>query len=300
MPATAEQVEQARILIEQQAASRERAVTAAIALAVANTRSFNDWYSTASITAWALRLALAMEAIQRNLARQTDAFLARQATLMTGRTVRPVGAIDVATLRQGITHPGAYGRVADQFRYQQSRIDAGAKLAIEAGGTVERAVAPDLQPAIEAAVERAAAVAETDTQLVVREQARQFMTRQSEAVPEQRRLIGYRRIVHPELSAGGSCGMCIVASTRLYKRDDLMPIHTHCNCLPMPIYAGADPGGIVNDTDLERFYAEAGGKQAEELKRTRYQVDEHGELGPVLSQRGTAFRTAEEVADDER
>jgi hypothetical protein len=281
MVATPQQIEQSRQLMEQQDAARQKAVAAAVALAVTSTRNFNGWYSTTAITAWALRLALGIEGIQRNLARQTDVFLAREASLLSGRTVRPVGAVEVATLRRNITHPGAYGRVADTFRYQQSRVIAGG---------------PDLQPAIEAAVERAEEVAAMDTQLAVRAQAQKFM----EAQPEQR-LIGYRRMVHPELAkSGASCGMCIVASTRLYNKAELMPIHNNCHCLPFPVYEGADPGGIINDQDLERFYAEAGGKQATELKNTRYQIDEHGELGPVLNKYGTPFRTPDDVQRDER
>ena len=276
--ATAAQIEESRRLIEQQDAARQKAVAAAVALAVASTREFDQWYSTAAITAWALRLALGIEAIQRNLARQTDAFLARQSSLITGRAVRPVGAVDVSKLRQGITHPGAYGRVADQYRYQQSLIeDAEA----------------DIQDAIEAAVERAAEVAEMDAALAVRGQSQKFMA-------AQQRVIGYRRMIHPELSEGGSCGMCIVASTRLYKKAELMPIHLRCKCLPFPVYAGSDPGGAINDADLERLYAEAGGKQAAELKNTRYKVDQHGELGPVLNRAGAAFRTADDVETDER
>lgn len=41
-------------------------------------------------------------------------------------------------------------------------------------------------------------------------------------------IIGYRRVIHPELSRGGTCGMCIAASDRLYKIGTLMPIHAHC------------------------------------------------------------------------
>jgi hypothetical protein len=271
--------------MEQQDAARRRAVAAAVALAVARTREFDDWYSTAAIKVWATALALAIEAIQRNLARQTDAILARQASVMAGRTVRPVGAIDVTQLRKGVTHAGVYGRIADTYRYQKSLEDAGQQV----------------QAAMEAAVQRAEVAAQIDSQLVVREQSHKTITGHAgRAAPEGRRVIGWRRIVHPELSEGGSCGMCIVASTRLYQVERLMEIHPGCNCLPMEVYDGADPGGLINDEDLERFYAEAGGKQIEELAQTRYQVNEHGELGPVMARSQHRFRTAEDVEKDER
>lgn len=346
MVATAEQIEQSRQLIEQQEAARAKAVAAAIALAVASTQRFDGWYSTAAITAWALRLALSIESIQRNLARQTDVYLAREASLITGRTVRPVGAVEVSTLRRGITHAGAYGRVADTYRYQQSRIDAGEK---------------NLVPAIEAAVSRAEAIVDMDTQLAVRAQTQKFLTAQPRAAiapapprplartapeivtplrpaitepspeptilaepdepspeeqaaeqaaagpaPARPRLIGYRRIVHPELPArpglapGPVCGMCLVASTRMYFVDELMPIHANCRCEQFPVYEGLDPGGFINLEDLDKFYREAGGKQATELKKTRYQVNEHGELGPVLDRYGAPFRSPEDIRRDAR
>jgi hypothetical protein len=310
MALTQEQVDEVTALMQQQDAARRAATAAAVALAVARTRGFNEWYSTAAITTWAASLVRGIEALQRALARQTDALFCRQAMVMTGRTVRPVGAVDVSTLRKGVTHAGAYGRVADTYRYQQSLVDSGKQV----------------QAAIDAAVSRAEAVVETDTQLVVRAQAQRFMLAQPAVPLEQQpgpvltadlagtepqrapeasvsrraRLIGYRRIVHPELSRGGTCGMCIVASHRLYKRDDLLPIHGGCNCLPMPVYEGADPGSIINDADLERFYAEAGGKQAAELKRTRYQVTNNGELGPVLSRAGAKVRTVANIEEAER
>ena len=95
------------------------------------------------------------------------------------------------------------------------------------------------------------------------------------------RVIGYRRIVHPELSRGGVCGMCLVASDRIYKISDLKPIHEDCCCTVAAVTKDHDPGG-VNADDLKRFYEDAKGTNRESLKRTRYKVDEHGELGAVL------------------
>lgn len=332
--ATAAEIQESQRLIEQQAAARRRADAAAIALAVSSTRSFDQWYSTAAITTWAARLVAGIELIQRNLARQTDVYLSRQATLITGRPVRPVGIVDVSQLRKGVTHAGAYGRVADQYRYQQALLNAQlevAQAAVEAARerAEERVRAKAERSALDAALARARAVAELDMQLAVRAQAQKFMVAQPSAPaelqpepqaeakptgePEQQpdpeaqpapgrpRLIGYRRMIHPELSKSGqSCGMCIVASTRMYYKADLMAIHEGCNCLPLPIYEGNDPGGFINDDELQRFYDAAGGNQARELKNTRYQIDEHGEIGPVLSRYGKPIKSAEDVKRDER
>jgi hypothetical protein len=97
-----------------------------------------------------------------------------------------------------------------------------------------------------------------------------------------RRVIGYRRVIHPEQSRGGSCGMCIAASDRVYKVRELKPIHGRCNCTVAAVTKDFDPGDLVNAVDLSALYGDAQGNQAAELKRTRYQVDEHGELGAVL------------------
>jgi hypothetical protein len=282
---TQAQIDQTRALMEQQDAARQAAVVAAVALALRETEDFDGWYSTSAITAWALGLSRGIEAIQRNLARQLDALMARQATVMTGRLVRPVGAVDPSTLRTGITHPGVYGRIADQYRYQQSLIDADDVL-------------DDLQDAIEVALARAEEIAEMDTALVVRAQAQRVLERQP-AAPEGRRLIGYRRMIHPELSTTGqSCGMCIVQTTRIYNKAELMPIHFRCNCLPMAVYENSDPGAVINEQDLEDFYGPVASTDGWELKKTRYEVREHGELGPLLNRWGGAWRGPGENARD--
>lgn len=282
-------VEQVRLLVRAQDAARVAALAQALAMAEAQTRNFTGWYSTAAIKSWAGSLAASIEAIQQSLARSTDAYLARLATLMTGRPVRPRGAIDVTALRQGVTHPGAYGRVADQYRYQTSRQQVPDVLRV-----VQRQPdAPKVVPPLEAAVSRALVVAEMDTQLAVRGQAQAFME-------SQRTITGYRRVIHPELSRSGTCGLCIAASDRLYGKRELMPIHARCNCLPMPVYDGADPGSTLNQDDMRRLYGEAGDTSREKLKRTRYKVTEHGELGPLLTAKGDPVRTAADVKRDER
>lgn len=101
-------------------------------------------------------------------------------------------------------------------------------------------------------------------------------------------VVGYRRVVHPELAKSGtSCGLCIVASTMEYRRGDLMPIHSGCNCETCEIYSVDgdifDPGGQINFEDLEVFYREAGNKtHGWSLKRYKYKVVDHPEYGPTL------------------
>jgi len=107
--------------------------------------------------------------------------------------------------------------------------------------------------------------------------------------------IAWRRVVRPERSMHGPCGLCIVASSRIYRSSDLMPLHNGCVCDKMPITAEHDPGLELNRADIDRIYEAAGGNTAAELQRTRVIVREHGELGPVLVREGDHFRDAAEA-----
>ena len=99
----------------------------------------------------------------------------------------------------------------------------------------------------------------------------------------------YRRIIHPELSKTGTCGLCVVAATNTFTRGDLMPMHNRCRCTVAPITAEHDPGLKLNDSDLMTIYKAAGktaGKSystnATDLTKLRVQVTNNSELGPVL------------------
>jgi hypothetical protein len=119
---------------------------------------------------------------------------------------------------------------------------------------------------------------ETDLQLANTTASQQVMYAAAEAE-------GYRRVIHPELSQDGrgTCGLCIVASDRIYSRQELLPLHAGCHCGVLPIIGGRDHGQTINRGDLSKLYAAAGSTRAEQLRETRVRVDEHGELGPVLS-----------------
>ena len=108
-----------------------------------------------------------------------------------------------------------------------------------------------------------------------------------------------RRVIHPELARSGqSCGLCVVASDRVYNVVELMPIHDGCNCTSMPIVAGNDPGFRLNRADLDRLYDAAGSTFADDLRRVRVGFDEHGELGPIVRFDGQHWRDLDEVNAD--
>ncbi|AYD82117.1 head maturation protease [Gordonia phage Turuncu] len=97
-------------------------------------------------------------------------------------------------------------------------------------------------------------------------------------------IIGYRRVLHPELAESGqSCGLCVAASTRLYKKKDLLPIHNLCNCEPVEVIKGRDVGQQINDEDLDTLYGAAeDSTDRQDLSNTKWTVFDHPELGPVL------------------
>lgn len=259
-------------------------------MAQASAQQFGGWYDTAAITAWAAALAVQIEGIQRALTSLTDAYLARAVSMLTGSRFRPAGRVDVTSLRQGITHAGAYARAADVYRWQQSRFDnIGRELA---QGVVPSV--PDLIDPIQAAVDRVVAVADMDAQMAVQAQEHATLT----AAADKGLITGYRRVIHPELSKGGVCGLCVAASDRLYKVAELKPLHSLCKCTTLPVTETSDPGSQLNTIDLRRLYKAAGSTGRADLKGVRVQVDEHGELGPILTRQGQPIRTARQAARD--
>lgn len=254
-------------------------------------QQFAGWYDTAAITSWSARLAAQMEAVQRVTAQTTDAYLARVLTLLTGRRFAPTGRVDVGSLRAGVTHAGAYARAADAFRWQQAQHDQTAAALLSADPPPRP---PDLAAPVDAALQRVADVAEMDVQLADRAQTRQVYG----AAHDQGLITGYRRVIHPELSKGGTCGLCIAASDRLYGPTELKPLHARCECTTLPVLDHADPGSALNAGDLRRLYGEGGSTNRADLKRTRYQVTDHGELGPLLDKHGVPVRTEKMAARD--
>lgn len=263
--------QQLATLVAVQGQNQEALSTIATTAAAAAAQSFTAWYDSAAIGTYAAALAAQIEAIQSQAASGTDAYLAEALADMKGKRVAPSGTINVSGLRKGVSHTEVYGRSADVFRYQRSL-----------GKTEDEAQT--------AAVQRATVMADTDVALAARAQSHKFMVVKN--VP------GWRRIIHPELSAGGTCGLCIAASARVYHRDDLMPLHGNCKCTSLPIINSIDPGHTLNREDLDALYQQVGGTSAAKLKRVRYQLNTNGELGPVLGVKGHAFRGPADVHAD--
>lgn len=231
--------------------------------------SVDGWYDPAVITDVATGLASQVQAGQRQTAAVVDAYLARATSQVAGRSVRPTGVVPVDDLRGGVPLDRVYGRLADEYRYQRSlgKTDGEARQLVE---------------------QRAVKMTATDAQLAARAQAQRFMV--------VRHVDGFRRVIHPELSKHGSCGLCAAAADQVYHRSELLPIHADCKCTVLPVVNGKDPGHQLNRADLDRLYAASGGTAGDKLKRVRVAVHEHGELGPVLTKHGDQFRGPADIA----
>lgn len=152
---------------------------------------------------------------------------------------------------------------------------------LEAAGAALKAgkPLPDSESAVAVMLREIERTAENEIQAAVNDQQRR-------AWNSARKVKYVRRIIHPELSRSGSCGMCVIAADRVYKKFVLQPIHERCKCetLPIigPIGGPGDPGLRLNRDDLDLFYEAAGGNTAKVLKDVRFSVEPGGELGPVL------------------
>lgn len=111
------------------------------------------------------------------------------------------------------------------------------------------------EDAVKAGLERATAAAATDIQLAMRETAREIGEGDSG-------IHGFARVPN-----GAACELCLIAATQTYHTSDLMPIHDRCGCSVEPIFSEfpSSPSEIAGDDG------------------TTVRVEDHGELGPVLT-----------------
>lgn len=166
----------------------------------------------------------------------------------------------------------------------------------------ERSIGTEHDEANSKAEQRIATIVDNNLMLSARLAAQQTLVRVAQ---DDERIIGYRRIIHPELSKGGTCGLCVAAADRVYYVKELMPIHDRCHCTVSPVTSEHDPGFTLNYDDLQRLYEhskesapmetiynkegepigtrKALPTSAKALKKTRYQIVHHHELGPVLT-----------------
>jgi hypothetical protein len=281
------------VMLEIQSQIQSQALTQAQVVAAQAVYEFVDWYSAEAVREFAQRAAQVSDAFALSIARQTNAYLTSMVDWTLDLKTKPHEAHEIVhpsaeaetgdKLRQGeTTHAGVYGRIADVYRWQQHRHDQHA-LAL---ATDPHPQPTTLQTPLDAAVQRAQDIAATDVQLAARNQAQKTL----HTAQQRGQIIGYRRVIHPELDRGGVCGLCIAASTRIYRTDHLMPLHGDCHCTALPVTSNADPGGYINAQDLGQLYGQAGGTDRAALEHTKFSIVEHGENGPTLIPEGAPFR----------
>ncbi len=326
---TAAEVAQIAAFLQAQAQVRAQLTATAVAAASGPLRAFTRFFSAAAIDDYITGTLKVVRPAQVRMARVSDAAMARVMTIMAGRRIEPAGAIDVTALRRAITTAQAKtitDNLADGYDYQPNQPTAAAPTtrAARAGqlapspttasATTTRTSAAATVPSEQVygrifdatryrlvargytteqaqryATNRAAHVAATDVMLADRAQTRETM--------RARGVQRYRRVIRPYLGSGGPvCGLCIVASDRIYTIEDLLPIHDNCRCGVVPVGSTADPGKTLNDDDLRALYQAAGGTAGRRLKTVRVAITEHGELGPLLTYGNHRRRGITEVA----
>jgi hypothetical protein len=210
---------------------------------------------------------------QTQIAALTDAYLAAVEQAMTGLPVRPVGV--PASL---VTDEAIRGVAADEV-YRRPGVEVWTSLS--RGDTLTWAVRQGLH--------RALSIGATDLQLAKTAASRHVLSKKDHVV-------GYRRV----LSGSKSCGLCAVASSQRYRKQDLLPIHPGCDCGVVPIIGHDDPGQVIDPDTLSGIHeaiADRFGVASEGARATGTLPDyrdvlvthEHGEIGPVLAVRGQHF-----------
>lgn len=212
------------------------------------------------VQARALRSAELVQAAQRQARRGMDAYN-RQVfeRLDVDFPVPDKTALDDYP-REGVTPEKVWERPAEAYRYARSRGKSDAEAREAAEKKIER-------------------LARDEVNLARRDQA-------ARTYQKAERVTGYRRVIHPELSESGVCGLCVAAATRVYGKADLLPIHPGCVCTVAPITATSDPGAWMNDLDLRALYKAAGSTGQQDLSNVRVREFVDGEMGPMLTSYG--------------
>lgn len=302
-----DQIRELQALIQAQATTRDqqsRVAQAGVRRAFSRIDDWTDPQQTGRAVTDAVKV---VQAAQRRVASVTDGYLARSTSTIVGRRVDTVGAVDVRSLRrklpQDVIEQLADGRSISQATAERAQSRVEPMPAEQVYGRIPQhvrfaQVARGMSPeqAVLEGLRRAMTVADTDVMLADRAQAQKFFsTRRPSGV------IGYRRVIHPELGSGAPpCGLCVVAATRMYHIEELMPIHARCRCTVAAVTREADPGLQLNDDDLKQVldtvYEAAGGTTRERLKTVRVEYVEHGELGPMMVSASQNFRGPDEFA----
>lgn len=224
-------------------------------------------------------------AAQLTVSSLTSGFLDRMASEMTGTHAPPVGLpsseITGSALRAGVDPDVVYRRP-----YTQVWTDL-------AAGT-------PLDEALQAAERRATSIVLTDLQLAKTHTAHKVMQADE-------RVVGYRRVPQGTYT----CALCLILSTRRYRKGNLAEVHPGCDCDVEIIVGEFDPGPVLDDDFLnavhdaierdlgEKYVSRSGKKGSTRARELDYRdiviVHQHGELGPIVGVRGHHFTGPDEI-----
>jgi hypothetical protein len=237
--------------------------------------AFDGWYDGALSAEFAGHLGETVDGAARIAANQADAHLHLLLQEVSGQPVHHGPSVVEGSVRAGTSAADAYDRLSTQYRYEVS-------------------IGAEHLSALAVVLDRANRMAQMDVALGAREQSRATLAANSNTVS------GFRRILRPELSKTGSCGLCIVASDQIYGSFDLLPIHNGCVCEVAPVVGDLDVGDQLNREDLTRLYDAAQGTSAQGLLNVRATVHEHSEYGPILTDVRSSNRSLYRVREDSR
>ncbi|MCM0622502.1 hypothetical protein [Nocardioides bruguierae] len=257
MPLTAQQLQ---AWSRQEAAAAQQVTTATQAsIWLTLWAAFTGWYSRPQVSDLAARSVRILQPARQQTGGLGAAYV-REVLAGLDAVREKAPAINLPAARLGADLEQVYSRPAEAYR-------------------LTYALTEDTAAATTAAQERLFTLVRDD--LTVARRDGEMLQMRASGVTH------YRRIVHPELSATGVCGLCLAAADRLYSVAELLPIHDRCKCTVAPDSDTADEAVSI---DLDQLYEDAGGTDGAALKRVRYQVNEHGELGPVLGVEGQKFQ----------
>lgn len=201
-----------------------------------------------------------IEAGKLTIAKATDTYIAAMID------ADPVGAIDLAQIRNGADPSDVYRRPAVAMR---SDLASGASFA----------------DALATGARRLESLVATDLELAHTHQARATMTRKG------RRRGGKVQAFRRVPTGKENCALCLIASTQRYWVGDLMPIHPGCDCGVAPLGPGEHVSQVIDPDMLEDVHDQVRGLTGYADRTGRDEIDyrelvivrEHGEYGPTLT-----------------
>lgn len=211
-----------------------------------------ETYRDADIAALVAALVPLMRGAKQHTATLTAAYLAAVEAKALDRAPEPLG------VPAGVVSEESLRGVDDTTVYTRAGVTVWT--ALSQGQPIEQAAPLGLQ--------RLLALVATDLQLAKTHAARHVMTSSPHVV-------GYQRVTD-----GSCCDLCELASERVYRKGDLLPIHAHCSCSVEPLF---QVGAAV------RVPVSAGNVSGQEDEGDTPIVHVHGEIGPVLAVSGQHF-----------